>query len=257
MTSRPIADYALLSDCHSAALVGRDGSIEWLCLPRFDSPSIFARLLDDRAGHWRFGPHDIVDVSRAYRRGSLVLETTFTCARGRGVLVDAFAFGEGERGHDIGIASPHVLLRALTCTEGELDVELDLSPRPRYGEVIPRVSVDGQGADFFFPDGHLRLTSGTGSAVPQTVEPGTHEGSARQRGRLTAGQSWHAALAYHKRGDPPADLPADAIAHRVDDTTRAWQSWADQHQRYAGPWATWSRSAAASCRHSPIVRPAP
>ncbi|MEX2101342.1 MAG: trehalase-like domain-containing protein, partial [Actinomycetota bacterium] len=76
MTSTPIADHALLSDCHSAALVTREGSIDWLCLPRFDSPSVFGRLLGEDAGHWSITPVDEAEVSRRYLEGTMVLETT-------------------------------------------------------------------------------------------------------------------------------------------------------------------------------------
>jgi GH15 family glucan-1,4-alpha-glucosidase len=74
--SLPIAEYALLSDCSSAALVGSDGSIDWLCLPRFDSPALFSRLLDPEAGHFSIAPTAPYTVTRAYVPGSLVLETT-------------------------------------------------------------------------------------------------------------------------------------------------------------------------------------
>src|SRR3954463_4135289 len=72
----PIGSYAMLSDCNSAALVGADGSIDWLCFPRFDSPAVFARLLDPIAGHWSITPVGAFEVDRRYLRGSLVLETT-------------------------------------------------------------------------------------------------------------------------------------------------------------------------------------
>src|SRR5919198_3389973 len=85
--SLPIADYAMLSDCSSAALVGTDGSIDWLCLPRFDSPAIFARLLDPDAGHWSITPAGPFTARRRYLPGSLVLETTFTTANGSVRLV--------------------------------------------------------------------------------------------------------------------------------------------------------------------------
>src|SRR4051794_33649811 len=79
----PIGDYALLSDCHSAALVGRDGSIDWLCLPRFDSPALFARILDPGAGHWEIAPADRdFEATRRYLPGTLVIETTFKTSAG-------------------------------------------------------------------------------------------------------------------------------------------------------------------------------
>src|ERR1700753_4202291 len=77
MSTTPIADYALLSDRHSAALVSRDGSVDWLCFPRFDSPSVFGRLLGDRAGHWSIRPEATTNVSRRYLARTMVLETTF------------------------------------------------------------------------------------------------------------------------------------------------------------------------------------
>ncbi|MEX2399559.1 MAG: trehalase-like domain-containing protein [Rhodothermales bacterium] len=113
-----IADYAMLSDCHSAALVSRHGSVDWLCLPRFDAPSIFARLLDAEGGHWVIRPAGETDVSRRYVEGTLVLETTFTTERGRAVMVDALAVGADERGHELGRSSPHALLRTVECVEG-------------------------------------------------------------------------------------------------------------------------------------------
>jgi GH15 family glucan-1,4-alpha-glucosidase len=109
MSDKPIADHALLSDCQSAALVDETGSIEWWCLPRFSSPSVFARILDDTAGHFRVGPSGIVDVERAYLEDSLVLRTTFRTATGSMELIDALAMGEGVRGHELGAGSPHVI----------------------------------------------------------------------------------------------------------------------------------------------------
>lgn len=102
MSSTPIADHTLLSDCHSAALVSREGSVEWLCFPRFDSPSVFGRLLDDDAGHWSIRPVGDFLASRRYLDKSMVLETTFRTANGSVTVIDALAMGARERGHDLG-----------------------------------------------------------------------------------------------------------------------------------------------------------
>ena len=116
----PIADYALLSDCHSAALVSRDGSIDWLCFPRFDSPSVFGRILDDAAGHWSIRPAggSPFETTRRYVDDTLLLETTFTTADGSVTLTDALAVGRNERGHELGAGAVGTVLRRLVGVEG-------------------------------------------------------------------------------------------------------------------------------------------
>src|SRR3954454_541704 len=107
---RPVADYGLLADCTSAALVDRAGSIDWLCLPHYDSPAVFSRLLDPAAGHWAITPTAPFEVERRYLPGSLVIETTFRTGTGAVRLPDALAFQPGQRGHELGKAAPHELL---------------------------------------------------------------------------------------------------------------------------------------------------
>ncbi len=107
MSTIPIADYALLSDRHSAALVSRDGSIDWLCFPRFDSPSVFGRLLGDEAGHWSIRATKATQVTRRYLDRTMVLETTFRTPTGTVTITDALAMGDGNRGHDLGRGAPH------------------------------------------------------------------------------------------------------------------------------------------------------
>lgn len=100
-----IADYALLSDSQGAVLVSRAGSIDWACLPRFDSPATFVRLLDGRAGHWRVGPVERYDVDRAYVEGTMVLRTEFRTPSGTAAVTDALPFMPLERGHGATSAS--------------------------------------------------------------------------------------------------------------------------------------------------------
>ncbi|WLQ42333.1 DUF5911 domain-containing protein [Streptomyces laculatispora] len=141
MSTRPIGDYALLSDCRSAALISTEGSLDWLCLPDFDSPAVFGRLLDEEAGHWSIRPTGPSEVVRRYVPESLVLETTFRTATGTAVLLDGLAMGHRERGHALGASSPGVLLRQLTCTSGSVAVETSFAPRPEFGLIHPVMSV--------------------------------------------------------------------------------------------------------------------
>src|SRR5437763_7693343 len=132
-----IAAYGLLADCNSAALVDRDGSIGWLCLPRYDSPAVFAQILDPGAGHWQIKPTCAYRTERRYLPGTLVIETTFVTDDGTVKLTDAMAFAEGQRHHDLGFASPHLVLRLVEGVAGEVELTLQLAPRPEYGLVKP------------------------------------------------------------------------------------------------------------------------
>src|SRR5919112_4697576 len=99
--STPIGDYGLLADCNGSALVDRAGSIDWLCMPRYDSAAIFARLLDPDAGHWTIRPAGAFEAERRYIPGSLAIETTFTTDAGTVRLIDVIAAADGQRGHDL------------------------------------------------------------------------------------------------------------------------------------------------------------
>ena len=145
--STPIADYALLSNCRSAALVSRAGSVDWLCFPRFDSTSLFARLLDPHAGHFSLCAVDCLHISRRYRENSLVLETTFETNQGTCRLTDAMAFAKGKRGHELGEDSPAVLLRSVECLKGSVELRLHFAPKPEFGPIEPLL-VEGQGGIF-------------------------------------------------------------------------------------------------------------
>lgn len=229
MSHRSIADYALLSDCHSAALVGRDGSIDWLCMPRFDSPSIFARMLDeDLGGHWAIRPSGHYETTRRYLDRTLVLETTFRTPGGVLRLQDALAMEWGERGHTHGIHAPRLLLRRLICDSGEVEVELDYGPRPEYGQVHPLLRMT---------DGGVWTRGGADVLQLTSQRPlDTLDGRARGTFRLGAGQRLCFALQHrHSWEEPPVGLSWDEIEAHLDDTIEGWQSWADEHQAYEGP----------------------
>src|SRR5512133_4333187 len=142
MTTTPIADYALLSDRRTAALVSRDGSVDWLCAPRFDSPAGLGRLLDPAAGHWSLRPvARAAEATRRYVDETMVLETTWTTATGTATVTDALATGAVDDPHALGATAPRLLVRAVECVGGEVEMAVELAPRPEYGLVEPLVAV--------------------------------------------------------------------------------------------------------------------
>jgi alpha,alpha-trehalase len=230
MSSSPISDYALLSDCHSAALVSRAGSVDWLCWPRFDRPSIFARLLDEDAGHFSIHPAGEAETTRRYLDGTMVLETSFSTDRGTTVVTDALALGRNERGHELGVGSPHVLVRNVTCTKGRAEIQIEYSPRPEYGLIFPLLSDVGGaiaargGADMLLLSSAIDLElDGADARATFTLSQGQSAGFA-----LAHGQSWDQA--------PPPVWDQPEIDSRLDDTIAAWRSWSELHQAYEGPW---------------------
>ncbi len=138
----PIGDYALLSDCHSGALVSKDGSIDWCTFHRFEARPVFGRILDwAKAGFFRIAPlDDEYESRRRYLPGTNVLETTFRTPAGTLVLTDFFAFRVPAPGEDAHSAHPdHRLIRIARCTEGEVPVKVKLVPRFDYGLTTPRL----------------------------------------------------------------------------------------------------------------------
>ena len=230
MSTTPIADYALLSDRHSAALVSRDGSLDWLCFPRFDSPSVFGRLLGDEAGHWSIRPTKVTQVTRRYLDRTMVLETRFRTPTGTLAVSDALAMGEGNRGHELGKDAPHLLLRNATCIEGEVDLSLEYVLRPEYGQVHPRLDVLDGGLTASWGDDELVLSS----PVPLTVD----ESAASAQFHLRNGERASFALHHAKLGDTASAKiwGQSEIATRLEDTVSAWESWSELHQAYVGPW---------------------
>jgi GH15 family glucan-1,4-alpha-glucosidase len=227
-SSQPIANYGLLADCNSAALVDSHGSVDWLCLPRYDSDAVFARLLDPDAGHWSIRPVGSYRATRRYLPGTLVIETVFTTDTGEVRLTDAMAFTEGQRGHDLGHDAPHELLRSLEGASGYVEIELELAPRPQYGLIKPLVRLEEGGARTFGA-GRLSIRS----AVPLEVEDSTLDATFT----IAEGEQ----LGFSVRWAPPEAQQAprptwhEDVAGRIADTAEGWRSWEAMHDIYEGP----------------------
>ena len=222
MASVAIDDFAFLSDCHSAALVHRDGSVDWWCVPRFDSPSVFGRLLGPGAGHWSLNPSGDFEVERDYVPDTLVLRTTFRTADGKVVVTDALALEPGARRHDIGVHSAHVLLRRVEGVAGEMEMITDCSPRMEYGLTVPSVARSRDAV--VARGGPVRLT------LAGDVELEPCAGGMGCRFTVADGDAVEFRLSYARAADPAADHAQGDL----DDTIAGWQSWAQLHDGYAG-----------------------
>ena len=227
--SIPIADYGLLADCNSAALVTRNGSIDWLCLPRYDSPAVFSRILDPDAGHWSIRPTGSFTAERRYLPGTLVIETTFTTDDGVVRIRDAMAFAEGQRGHQLGFDVPHEMLRSVEGVTGRVPLEMELAPRGEYGLVKPLFRQEGGGGRTFGGPNRIAVRSGS----PVEIEDATMRASFEVSEGDVVGFAMR--WAPVENADAPEPTPADRVAERIDDTVEAWRSWEAEHDIYEGP----------------------
>jgi GH15 family glucan-1,4-alpha-glucosidase len=215
----PISDYALIGDCHSAALVSRSGSIDWCCLPRFDSDSCFGRLLDwSKGGYFSITPVGHYKVRREYRGNSLILVTTFTMRTGEARLVDFFSMRAGGR-----LRPRRELVRILHGLKGHVAFDICLVPRVDFGEVKPWIYESGAGSlSAVGSNSGLRLFGD----VP--LQPaGDHDLCARLV--VTRGKRYHLALTFfrpdamEKAGSARKELAA-LRAHYIE-TFKWWKSW--------------------------------
>jgi alpha,alpha-trehalase len=230
VTQTPIADYALLSDCHSAALVSRSGSVDWLCFPRFDRPAVFARMLDERAGHWAIAATGEAELTRRYLEQTMVLETTIRTGTGVATLTEAMALEGDQHGHDLGSRAPRAIFRRVACTEGEVELEMEFVPRHEFGLISPLLSA---------VDGGVMARGGADIMIlSMPGEPDVEGPTARTEFTLRAGEA--AGFALHHRSveeDAPRAFSQDEIADGLEGTMQAWRTWSGAHQRYEGPWS--------------------
>ena len=232
----PIGSYGFLSDCHTAALVSFSGSIEWLCLPRFDSPSAFAALLDRGAGHFSLRPRGvIVPISRRYEPGTLVIETTWVTDTGWAVVHDALTIAEwvsadGKRGRpETAHESDRSLLRTVTCIDGEVEIEMECMPRFGYGleaaswsggELGEALAVGADGTE-------LRLTSD----MELSLDGGTARGSLK----LREDESGFCAITWGEGGIGGPRSSPEAL-ERLDSTEEFWRAWLRHGKFPDHPW---------------------
>ena len=225
----PIADYAFLSDCHTGALIAPDGSIDWLCVPSFDSPSIFGSLLDREAGSFRFAPFGInVPSARIYEPGTNTLLTTWRTPTGWVLVRDALTIGP-TRGPDlvtphtrppIDEDADHLLVRTVLCLDGSVEMELICEPIFDYGATMAEWTLlDG--------DPHAAQASGAGLTVRlrSDIALGIEGEWIRGRHTLRQGEQAFCALSWAEEFDSPTTV--DEANGRLSATTRFWRNWLD------------------------------
>jgi len=237
----PIADYGFLSDCHTGALVASDGSIEWMCLPHFDSPSVFGSLLDRGAGSWRVGPYGVyVPAGRRYIPGTNMIETTWMTPQGWMRVVDALTIGEWhENKHASSHSRPptdydadHLLVRMVECIQGQVQIELVCEPMLDYGATAAAWSVADTGEE-----GGLAVEAAVGDVALRLysdLRMGIEGNRVHARHTMSEGERCFSALSWTEAlGGPRTVEQADEYMRR---TSHFWRSWLAEGTYPDHPW---------------------
>jgi GH15 family glucan-1,4-alpha-glucosidase len=222
----PIAEYGFLSDCHTGGLVAPDGTIDWLCVPRFDSPSVFGALLDRGAGAFRLGPFGInVPSDRVYEAGTNTLVTSWKTPSGWARVREALTMGP-RRGEDTVTPhtrppadedAEHLLVRTVACVEGSVEIELVCDPAFDYGRAPGEWSLSG--------DRHRAEATGAGQSMTLQTDMliGIEGNQARARHVLQEGEELFCALSW----DDATPMPTDCgeANGRLEATSKFWRHW--------------------------------
>jgi GH15 family glucan-1,4-alpha-glucosidase len=221
MAYKKVGDYGVIGNGATLALVGRDGALDWMCLPYMDSPSVFAALLDDeKGGHYRIGPDAPYDSAQAYLPRTNILQTRFRTSGGEAELEDFLAV-DGERPPEASL-----LLRRARVTQGSITLEIECAPRFDYARLAPVRGESGDTTVFTAREERLTLF---------TSRPVRWQG-ARARVTLAAGETLWLALGYGK-----CELPRDPATFQsmLDATRRYWEAWVAQSETGRVPLEGW------------------
>ena len=242
----PIADYGFLSDCHTGALLASDGAIEWLCMPHFDSPSVFASMLDRGAGRFRVGPYGLyVPAGRRYLPGTNVIETTWMTPQGWVRVLDALTIGEwhdNEEGSShtrppTDYDADHIMVRVIECMQGQVQMEMVCEPMLDYGATMATWSAVEDGRTESGP----ALDAGDGSDGAKTafrlfsdMRMGIEGNRVHARHTLSEGEKRFCAMSWTEGlGGPRTVEQAEAHLKR---TTHFWRTWLAEGTYPDHPW---------------------
>ncbi|MEV0435063.1 glycoside hydrolase family 15 protein [Nocardia sp. NPDC050413] len=246
----PIDDYAFLSDCETNCLIASSGSVEWMCVPRPDSPSVFGAVLDRAAGHFRIGPYGVhVPAARRYLPGGMILETTWQTETGWMIVRDALVLGPWHnttsrsrsfRRTPMDWDAEHILLRTVKCVSGTVELELSCEPSFDYHRDGARWEYTGKvyeqatascAADDSCPS--LTLTT--------DLRLGLEGREARARTRLSEGDNRFVALTW---SELPAPATFDEAADKMWTTAECWRRWITLGDFPDHPWRNYLQRSA-------------
>jgi len=237
----PIADYGFLSDCHTCALVASDGSIEWMCLPYFDSPSVFGSMLDRGAGSWRVGPYGIyVPAGRRYIPGTNIIETTWMTPQGWLRVVEALTIGPWhDNKHGSSHTRPptdydadHLLVRIVECIQGQVQVEIVCEPMLDYGASPASWSVVQSGEE------GVCMMDATDDATAfrlfSDIRMGIEGNRTHGRHTMVEGEKRFCAISWTEgRGGPHT---VDQAEEHMQRTAHFWRTWLAEGVYPDHPW---------------------
>lgn len=247
----PIDDYAFLSDCETSCLVASNGAVEWMCVPRPDSPSVFGAILDRSAGHFRVGPYGVnVPAARRYLPGGMILETTWQTDTGWLIVRDALVLGswhnndQRSRTHrrtPMDWDAEHMLLRTVKCVSGTVELEVSCEPAFDYHRAAAHWEYTGK----VYEEATARCVddSGQGPALVLTTDLrlGLEGREARARTRMKEGDEKYVALTW---SDLPAPKTFADAAEKMWATTECWRQWITLGKFPDHPWRNYLQRSA-------------
>jgi GH15 family glucan-1,4-alpha-glucosidase len=247
----PIADYAFLSDCENTCLIAPSGAVEWMCLPRPDSASVFGAMLDRGAGHFRLGPYDVaVPTARRYLPGSLMLETTWQTRTGWIIVRDALTMGpwhntaERSRTHrrtPTDFDAEHVLLRTVKCVSGTVELSMACEPAFEYGQEQAEWEYDGESYGSAVARTADRSSGRPELKLSTNLRIGIEGRTAQARTRMQEGDTAFVALGWS-----PLPLPTtwEEAQERMWRTSEHWRQWITSGRFPDHPWRSFLQRAA-------------
>ncbi len=247
----PIADYAFLSDCENTCLISAAGAVEWMCVPRPDSPSVFGAILDRGAGHFRLGPYGVtVPAARRYLPGSLIMETTWQTPTGWVIVRDALVMGPW---HDLEARSrthrrtpmdwdaEHILLRTVRCVSGTVELVMNCEPSFDYGRINAAWEYSANAYNEAVAQSRTDPDANPTLRLTTNLRIGLEGREARARTRLKEGDNAFVALSWSKH---PAPQTYEEATDKMWQTSEAWRQWINIGHFPDHPWRAYLQRSA-------------